>query len=97
MDHPDFSKLRGEPMPESLQQQATRTGSPGPGDPVSQKYRAALEEYAPDDPVLELILAAQMLHDDCAEYGRVNNLGGYDNRAMARVRAAISHAWRLRR
>jgi len=91
MNRLDFRKLRGEPTPDDNQQKAS---PPKPGDPVSSKYRAALEDYPPSDPVLELILAAQMLHDECAEYGRINNIGGYDNRAMARVRAAINHAWR---
>lgn len=80
MDKPIFSK-------EAMQQAVP--------DEMQARYRAAVEAIPPDDPVLELICAAQMLHDECAEYGRINNLGGYDNRSMMRIRAAINHAWRM--
>lgn len=79
MDKPLFSK--------DAMQQAV------PHD-MQTRYRAAVEAIPPDDPILELIYAAQMLHDECAEYGRINLLGGYDNRSMVRIRAAINHAWR---
>lgn len=41
---------------------------------------------------LEMGAALQMLHDEMAEYGRINNLGGYDNHAMVRARNALAVA-----
>ena len=34
--------------------------------------------------------ALQALHDDVAEYQRINNIGGYDNHAMVQARTALS-------
>jgi len=34
--------------------------------------------------------ALQGLHDDCADYQRINNLGGYDNHWMKAARAALA-------
>lgn len=48
---------------------------------------ARLIAAAPD-----LLEALQMLHDSNAEYGRINNLGGYDNNDMKASRAAIARA-----
>lgn len=39
-----------------------------------------------------LLAALKMLHDDVADYARVNNLGGFDNHAMKAARAAIAEA-----
>ena len=33
--------------------------------------------------------ALKALHDDIAEYARLNNIGGFDNHAMVNARAAI--------
>ena len=51
------------------------------------KANAALIAAAPD-----LLQALQLLHDDIAEYARINNLGGFDNHAMKLARAAIAKA-----
>ena len=40
----------------------------------------------------ELLEALNLLHDNMAEYGRINNLGGYDNQDMRMARAAIAKA-----
>lgn len=40
----------------------------------------------------ELLQALQLLHDDIAEYARLNNLGGFDNHVMKLARAAIAKA-----
>jgi len=48
---------------------------------------ARLLAAAPD-----LLAALRMLHDDVAEYARLNNLGGFDNHAMAAARAALAKA-----
>lgn len=39
-----------------------------------------------------LLAALQMLHDNIAEYARINNLGGFDNQDMRDARAAIFEA-----
>ena len=39
-----------------------------------------------------LVEALQQLHDDRAEYARINNLGGYDNQVMVNARAALAAA-----
>jgi hypothetical protein len=36
--------------------------------------------------------ALRMLHDDVAEYQRINHLGGYDNHVMRVARAALDTA-----
>lgn len=40
----------------------------------------------------ELLAALKGLHDDIAEYARINNLGGFDNHWMKAARAAIAKA-----
>lgn len=40
----------------------------------------------------ELYAALRMLHDDVADYQRINQLGGFDNHAMKAARAAIAKA-----
>lgn len=39
-----------------------------------------------------LVAALRQLHDNNAEYGRINNLGGYDNQDMKQARAALKLA-----
>jgi hypothetical protein len=39
-----------------------------------------------------LLEALQALHNDIAEYARINNLGGFDNHCMRQARAAIQKA-----
>jgi hypothetical protein len=39
-----------------------------------------------------LVEALQMLHDDIADYARINNLGGFQNHAMKLARAALAKA-----
>jgi hypothetical protein len=39
-----------------------------------------------------LVAALQSLHDNLAEYQRINNLGGYDNQDMQQARAALELA-----
>lgn len=39
-----------------------------------------------------LLAALKLLHDNIAEYARINNLGGFDNHDMRMARAAISKA-----
>jgi hypothetical protein len=36
--------------------------------------------------------ALQQLHDNIAEYARINNLGGFDNQDMREARAALAEA-----
>ena len=48
---------------------------------------ARLIAAAPD-----LLEALKGLHDDLAEYQRINNIGGYDNHWMVAARAAIKKA-----
>jgi hypothetical protein len=48
---------------------------------------ARLIAAAPD-----LLAALQGLHDDVADYIKLNNLGGYDNHWMLAARAAIATA-----
>lgn len=38
---------------------------------------------------VELYQALRLLHDNLAEYQRINNLGGYDNHDMRMARAAM--------
>ena len=40
----------------------------------------------------DLLVALQLLHDNLAEYQRINNIGGYDNADMTQARAAIALA-----
>jgi len=40
----------------------------------------------------ELVEALQLLHDNIAEYARINNLGGFDNHDMRMARAALRRA-----
>lgn len=40
----------------------------------------------------ELLEALRLLHDNIAEYARINNLGGFDNQDMKLARAAIAKA-----
>lgn len=40
----------------------------------------------------ELLEALQGLHDDIAEYQRINHIGGYENHSMRIARAAIEKA-----
>jgi len=47
-----------------------------------------LRNHATD--IIELIEAAKALHDDNADYLRINNLGGYDNHNMKRIRSALA-------
>ena len=42
-----------------------------------------------DEEVKRLREALQGLHDDVAEYQRLNNLGGYDNHWMVAARSAL--------
>ena len=39
-----------------------------------------------------LVAALKGLHDDIAEYARINNLGGFDNHWMKAARAALTLA-----
>ena len=45
-----------------------------------------------NDLIAALVAALQQLHDNNAEYGRINNLGGYDNQDMQAARAALKLA-----
>lgn len=36
--------------------------------------------------------ALQDLHDDCVDYQRINNLGGYNNQVMVQARKALGDA-----
>lgn len=38
----------------------------------------------------ELLAALELLHDNLAEYQRINHIGGYDNHDMKMARAAIA-------
>lgn len=38
-----------------------------------------------------LLAALKALHDDIADYARINNLGGFDNHCMRQARAAIAN------
>lgn len=40
----------------------------------------------------DLLAALKALHDDIADYARINNLGGFDNHCMKQARAAIAKA-----
>ena len=40
----------------------------------------------------ELLEALKLLHDNLAEYQRINNIGGYENHDMCMARAAIAKA-----
>lgn len=51
------------------------------------RRNAQLIAAAPD-----LLTALQRLHDETADYIRLNNLGGMDNRAMQLARAAMARA-----
>jgi hypothetical protein len=51
------------------------------------KANARLIAAAPD-----LLAAIQLLHDNLAEYQRINNIGGYENHDMKMARAAIKKA-----
>ena len=42
----------------------------------------------------DLLAALRQLHDNIAEYARINNLGGFDNQDMRMARAAIAKAYR---
>ena len=37
-----------------------------------------------------LVDALRQLHDDIAEYAKINNLGGFNNHAMQAARAALA-------
>jgi hypothetical protein len=52
-----------------------------------QEANANLIIAAPD-----LLAALKGLHDDLAEYSRINDLGAYDNHWMQRAREAIAKA-----
>jgi hypothetical protein len=39
-----------------------------------------------------LLAALRLLHDNLAEYQRINNIGGYENQDMQQARAAIQFA-----
>ncbi len=54
---------------------------------TEQAANASLIAAAP-----ELLEALQLLHDNLAEYQRINHLGGYDNQDMVLARAAIAKA-----
>ena len=41
---------------------------------------------------VDLLEALELLHDNLAEYQRINNMGGYDNHDMRMARAAIAKA-----
>lgn len=56
-------------------------------DGKTDKANARLIAAAPD-----LLEALKGLHDDLAEYQRINNIGGYDNHWMVAARAAIKKA-----
>lgn len=57
-------------------------------------YRAATRQLerelaAETEKVKRLREALTMLHDNFAEYGRINNIGGYDNHDMRLARATL--------
>lgn len=56
-------------------------------DAHTQWANARLISAAPD-----LLAALRLLHDNLAEYQRINNLGGYDNQDMQIALAAIAKA-----
>lgn len=58
-------------------------GSVTPTDEANARLIAA----APD-----LLQALKLLHDNLAEYQRINNLGGYNNHDMKMARAALAKA-----
>lgn len=57
------------------------------GEPAVTAANASLISAAPD-----LLEALQLLHDNLAEYQRINNLGGYENHDMKMARAALAKA-----
>lgn len=58
-------------------------------DAVWELIAAAKERDELRTRIAELEAALQGLHDDCAEYGRVNNIGGFNNHWMKAARAAL--------
>ena len=46
---------------------------------------------AQNNNVDKLVLALQLLHDDTAEYCKINNLGGYDNQVMVNARKVLDN------
>lgn len=59
----------------------------GLGDGPEAEANARLIASAP-----ELLAALEALHDEVAEYQKINHTGGYDNHAMKLARAAIAKA-----
>ena len=57
------------------------------GDSAETCFNAHLIAAAPD-----LLESLRLLHDNLAEYQRLNNLSGYDNSDMKMARAAIAKA-----
>lgn len=60
-------------------------------DGGSDEVHARLIAAAPD-----LLAALALLHDNLAEYQRINHLGGYNNHDMVMARAAIAKATVIR-
>lgn len=75
-DIPTINSPLGEPICDVYEH-----GSPGGA------YNIALIAAAPD-----LLAALILLHDNLAEYQRINNIGGYENHDMKMARAAIDKA-----
>jgi hypothetical protein len=61
--------------------------APVPDYNAAQWANARLIAAAP-----QMLFALQGLHDDIAEYSRINHLGGFDNHWMKAARAAIAAA-----
>ena len=59
----------------------------GYGDDEGDRANARLIAAAPD-----MLAALRALHDNIAEYAKINNLGGFDNHDMRQARAAIAKA-----
>jgi hypothetical protein len=95
-----MSEMRFTPGPWEISQEPPRWIIQSSGVPIGKKPicfmvgdyvkcagDAFLIAASPD-----LYAALQMLHDDIAEYAKINNLGGFDNHDMRQARAALAKA-----
>lgn len=61
-------------------------------DLKQERDNAALAHQSAQFLADELAEALKALHDDIAEYAKINNLGGFDNHCMKQARAVIAKA-----
>ena len=95
-DHPDNACTEIVAAPKHDNHTATKIAEAAYSTVASEYHVSDQDEAEANARIIaaapELLEALELLHNNFAEYQRINNMGGYDNHDMRMARAAIAKA-----